>query len=62
MPISPVTATVRAGAMLHLVQVTIMIPDIAGISLQPNSLYSYDVLGMPTFRQARWNIARIWSA
>ena len=48
--------------MLHLVQVTIMIPDIAGISLQPNSLYSYDVLGMPTFRQARWNIARIWSA
>jgi hypothetical protein len=40
---SPLTATLRVGARLHLAQVTVQLPDAAGTSFQPNSLYSYDV-------------------
>jgi hypothetical protein len=40
---SPDTHTVRVGAKLHLAEVTVQLPDTAGTSFQPDSLYSYDV-------------------
>ena len=40
---SPQTPTLRVGAHLHIVQVTVEIPATAGVSFQPDSLYSYDV-------------------
>src|SRR4051794_37793650 len=40
---SPDTPTLRVGAKLHLAQVTAQIPDTAGASFQPDSLYSYDL-------------------
>jgi hypothetical protein len=49
---SPLTPTIRVGATLHLVQVTIVIPDSDGSSFQADSLYSYDVEVMPTARPA----------
>ncbi len=40
---SPATPTLRVGAKLHLVEVTVQLPDTTGVSFQPDSLYSYDV-------------------
>ena len=40
---SPATPTLRVGAKLHLVEVTVQIPETAGVSFQPDALYSYDV-------------------
>jgi hypothetical protein len=40
---SPVTQTRRVGAKLHLAVVTVQIPDTAGTSFQPDSIYSYDL-------------------
>src|SRR6516225_7845693 len=40
---SPLTNTVRVGANLHVVEVTIAIPATDGKSLQADALYSYDV-------------------
>ena len=37
------TPTLRLGAQLHLVQVTVQLPATAGVSFQPDSLYSYDL-------------------
>jgi hypothetical protein len=37
------TPTLRVGAKLHLVEVTVQIPDTSGLSFQPDTLYSYDV-------------------
>jgi hypothetical protein len=40
---SPVTPTLRVGAQLHLAEVTVQLPDTAGVSFQADSLYSYDL-------------------
>src|SRR5437868_9900998 len=40
---SPVTPTLRLGAQLNLVEVTIQLPATAGVSFQADSLYSYDL-------------------
>ena len=48
----PLTPTLRVGARLHLVQVTIVIPAGDGSSFQSDALYSYDVEVMPTGRPA----------
>ena len=40
---SPETPTLRVGAKLHLVEVTVQLPDTSGTSFQPDSLYSYDL-------------------
>jgi hypothetical protein len=40
---SPVTRTLRIGAQLNVVEVTIQLPATAGVSFQADSLYSYDL-------------------
>jgi len=40
---SPVTHTLRLGAQLNLVEVTVQLPATAGVSFQADSLYSYDL-------------------
>jgi hypothetical protein len=40
---SPSTQTLRVGAKLNVVVVTVEIPATAGVSFQPDSIYSYDV-------------------
>ncbi len=40
---SPVTHTLRLGARLNLVEVTVQLPATAGVSFQADSLYSYDL-------------------
>ena len=40
---SPSTPTLRVGAKLNVVVVTVEIPATAGVSFQPDSVYSYDV-------------------
>jgi hypothetical protein len=40
---SPITPAVRVGDQLHVVVVTAEIPPAAGVSFQPDALYSYDV-------------------
>jgi hypothetical protein len=40
---SPDTPTLRAGAQLHLAEVTVKLPATAGTSFQADSLYSYDL-------------------
>jgi hypothetical protein len=44
---SPPTSTLRVGTKLHLVEVTVQIPDTAGTAFQPDTLYSYDVVIRP---------------
>ena len=40
---SPPTPTLRVGAKLNVVVVTVEIPATAGVSFQPDAVYSYDV-------------------
>lgn len=40
---SPDTRTLRVGARLDLAEVTVKLPDTAGVSFQADSLYSYDL-------------------
>lgn len=40
---SPLSPTLRVGAQLHVLAVTVKLPDSAGVSFQPDSLYSYDL-------------------
>ena len=40
---SPVTRTLRLGAQLNLVEVTVQLPATVGVSFQADSLYSYDL-------------------
>jgi hypothetical protein len=40
---SPDTVALRVGVQLHVVVVTVKIPDTAGVSFQPDALYSYDL-------------------
>lgn len=40
---SPSTPTLRVGAKLNVVVVTVEIPATAGVSFQPDSVYSYDI-------------------
>ncbi|HEX6054141.1 MAG TPA: hypothetical protein VFZ21_32950, partial [Gemmatimonadaceae bacterium] len=40
---SLLTPTLRVGAQLHVLAVTVKLPDSGGVSFQPDSLYSYDL-------------------